>query len=731
MRKLLSASLALGLALSFAAFGSPASASPTATAQLFPDSAVDRELVTIDMTAEGKIVRKSLVDALSVYGSGFVRVTDLNEPNGLRNLDGFAAPESVSGNSVTWALDVNGQKDILTVAPNIPADALISVTPRYFIAGKRVSASKLVGYSGNVTIEYVLANTSRKIQTFDVTDKTGHTTKAALETWVPLVGQTQFELPSGMWSSIDAPDASIVTDDNNVNHVTFTSILAPLVGTTTQTVRLSGRVKNLEMAETRLVFQPLLPGAAEDTVRLTAEGAGKLFSGVGQIDANLGKLQTGTLALILGLEQLYQGILDAQAGIGSVGKTDTIVDGLKRVLDGLKDLGDSSAGVPAIKAGVDQLTAGVNDAVAGLGSASANGTILNGLSKLDGGLGTLSGASGLAAIKGGIDQLNAQTGAFAAGLLGTAPASPVPPTAASTLSNDLQFLKSIAGSAASLCDTYAAALGQPSCTAAGIGAATMSAVGTGAQQKIDAGRTCLTVGGVPGLCAGAEPNGAQEGLSALSAGTQQAITSIGTPATSPTLTLRGGLAALTAGVTQLKAGLKSGDPSNPGILEGLEAVAGGLQKAIAGIGTVGQANTLTDGADQLFTGTQDLASGVGQLAAGSNSAAAGAKQIGDGQAALSTQGTKALQAGVGDNVRQASEALAVIGSMKQRAANESSLYGPPQGASESSTFVVRVGGISARNVVTVLRFAIAAALLMVLVGAGITASRRTPTSAMA
>src|SRR5207249_2571888 len=95
------------------------------------------------------------------------------------------------------------------------------------------------------------------------------------------------ELPADTWQKLDAPGAAIVTDENKIQHVTFTSVLAPLIGATTQTARMTATVKNLALREVRIVFQPLLPEGVEQSVSATAAGAGKLFDGVGQVDANL------------------------------------------------------------------------------------------------------------------------------------------------------------------------------------------------------------------------------------------------------------------------------------------------------------------------------------------------------------------------------------------------------------------------------------------------------------
>ena len=683
MRKPMITILALGLLLSFAGFGATGAAAQSA---VVADKAVDRELVSVRTDAAGAITRVDLVDALSVYGNGRVRIVDRNASVGLRNLIGFEGPAAASGSNVTWDVDVKGSKEMLTVAQRIKPTLPVSVTPTYFIGDRVVKAAELRGYEGEIAIEYRLANKTRRTEDLEVTNAAGQTVTAPIDTYVPFVGQASFELTPDVWERIEAPGASVVTDDQQIRHVTYTAILAPIVGVSTQTIRLAGRVKDFEMGEVRMVFQPLLPGGADTVAAKTIEGGTALFQGVGAIDANLGKLQQGTSQLVDGLSQLYAGILEARSGLGDVGTTDTIVDGLKQVLDGLEDLGDSQAGVPAIKAGVEELAAGIEEMLAGLGSAGTPGTILNGLAQVSGGLGQLGAPTGLAAAKGGVDQVNA-------GL-----------TQAETALAGLQA--ALGGSIAEI-QGASATLGCP-------GSLNPACPLLDSALNSSHGMSTVTLPGLASLEAGTGL--AKAGLDQVSGGLSSAIGAVGQ--------LSAGVTAVTAGVQLVKAGLKSGNPNSPGVIEGLEAVASGLTQVISGIGSVGTEDTLTDGASQLLSGSQELADGVDQIAGGTSDAQAGASQIGDGQGQLSQEGTKVIQAGIGGSLQEASSALASLEAMKRRAANESFVYGPPEGAEGSATYVFRISEITKRNIETGIKLGIGAVMLILLMSAGMTAVRR-------
>lgn len=693
-----------------------------------PDRAVDRELILVRVANTGEIVRTTLLNSLTIFGEGRVQITDLGETVGVRNLYGFETP-ILTGRNLTWTTNVRGSEEIVTSAP-VTKELPISIRPRYFLDGNEVTPGELAGKSGNVSIEYTVANTTRKFQDLTFTEASGHEVTRPAETYVPFVGSVEMLLPAESWKRITAEGGQVTTDERKVSHVTFTTILAPIIGSVTQRIRVDGVVENFKMGETRMSFAPLVPGSALGRAQGTSDATARLFGGVNQIDENLLKIYQGTLQLVDGLTQLYEGILKARAGVGAVGTDNTIVDGLDKVLNGLKLLGDANAGLPAAKAGIDALIAGVEQIIAGLGSANTPGTILGGLAGIEAGLAGLRGVpgpppTGLHLVKGGIDATNAGVGAIATAV-GTDPdpAAPVAPTPLTTISNDVQFLKDRAIDAATVCDAYAALLGVPSCTALGIGPATMTAVGGAAQTKLDVARTCMTTGGVPGVCAGPEPNGISEALTALSAGTQTAIDGIGLPTDAPTASLRGGVAAVTAGVNLVKAGLSSGNPNDPKVLEGLQAVGAGLAKAIAGVGTVGTSNTLTDGVDKLFTGSKTLGDGLDQIADGTFKARGGAETIGQSQYLLSTFGLGVMRGSVGDSREEASKAVAILKAMQERAATDGFLYGPPEGADGSTTYVFAVAGVSKADLSLPIKFAVAGIIVFGLIVVGGAALRR-------
>lgn len=745
MKRLMAFSFALGLALTPASFGAASAAEvptgaaqggpePTQNAAGAPDRVSDRELVVVYMDADGTIARTSLVDSLTTFGQGAVTVTDVGEPAGFRNLNGFTRP-AFDGNNLTWRIEVEKRKDLLTastVEGALPAGPPpVAVTPRYFLNGEAVNPERLRGAEGDVAVEFALENQTAQTQTLSFYNNRGSKVSGPLETYVPFVAQVTMDLPSSQWTRISAPGGRIITDDNGVHHIAFSPILAPLLGSVRQTVRLEGAVKDLELGTTRIVALPLAPpDTSLSTASQTTGGAFELYGGVGQVDSNLQQLSEGTIKLIDGLAQLEAGIVEAhqgsidladgltqirqgtedatdgadqlEAGAGAVGVGDTIVDGLKQVLDGLEALGDETEGLPAAKAGVDALIAGVEAIVAGIGDTATGGTILGGLDDV---------RDGIAAASAGLDGIVA--------LIGESPDPIVideladlfttpPPGAATSIRYDVEYLRAYAQLIGALCGAGCAGL-----------TGTIDDVADDSIQTKLAGASAGITGGV------------QPGLDALVAGVETLID----------------------GMEDIKVGLESADPSDPGVLEGLQAVSAGLAEAIAGIGTVGEEDTLTDGVNQLFVGAEDLADGIqqladglaelttgtsdaetgagdladglGQIETGATDAKDGASQIGDGQNRLSREGTQVIQKGVGTSLKEASQALAVLEAMKVRANDDAFLYGPPQGGTGSAAYVYEIRGIDARNFGSLIKFGVAAAMMAGLgfVGAAVRARR--------
>ncbi len=100
----------------------------------------------------------------------------------------------------------------------------------------------------------------------------------------------------------------------------------------------------------------------------------------------------------------------------------------------------------------------------------------------------------------------------------------------------------------------------------------------------------------------------------LKQGLHQMKEGIGDPATNPSLLYA--MAAMQMGLTQMKAGLSTGDPDNPGLLEGLQLLSAGLADAIVGLGSSDAPDTLLYGTNAIKEGLTQVGGGTQQMVEG-------------------------------------------------------------------------------------------------------------------
>lgn len=389
-------------------------------------------------------------------------------------------------------------------------------------------------------------------------------------------------------------------------------------------------------------------GKLSDGNKALADGAKKLDEGAGKISDGLGKANTGGTQLADGSKQLATGAGAAAAGAKQLS------DGLALISGGLDQV-SAAQGLPAALDGAKKLRVGVEQLRAGLGAPEADGTILNGLAKVGGGLAQVKGGltqlgDGLPNAIGGVNQIKSGIDSQILPGLG----SPTAPGQTVRYALDQVRLGLAAGSAdgASLDQLQGAAklLGD----ALGCGAppypAPPSPPTNGCQivatlyygiaqikTNSQAGAAALKSAGdgLTGIVAGLQV--ASGGLGQISGGLGNALSGVNTLRTGVEQ-LQAGNTALSAGATKVALGLKSGDTTAPGVAEGLDALVTGLTAAVGGV-------------TQLAAGAKTASAGSAALADGNAKLAAGATQIADGNGALSTglnqlfTGSKELKAG--------------------------------------------------------------------------------------
>src|SRR5436305_1002532 len=287
------------------------SAAAAVTAAKTPSRVVNRETVQINASSTGAVDTARLFNQLTVYGDGTYRVADPTATDGIRNLDGFAAPKVVNGQAV-WNVTTNGRADRRTVA-NVPASKLpVTLKASYTLDGKAISPSNLVGKTGTVVASYTVANTTAAPTAISYKDGHGKTVTETINLVSPLVGQLQTDLPD-TFTDVRTPRADLAGDGHGGTIAAFTLVLFGPIGAPAQSFGWTAHVTDAAVPPATLQVLPVVPSrhpelkTGEDGYQQGAETGAELTDGAGQIDANLVKLRDGAGQLLDGLSRAADG----------------------------------------------------------------------------------------------------------------------------------------------------------------------------------------------------------------------------------------------------------------------------------------------------------------------------------------------------------------------------------------------------------------------------------------
>lgn len=487
----------------------------------------------------------------------------------------------------------------------------------------------------------------------------------------------------------------------------------------------------IQLHEGSQELQAGLEGKAAPGAEKLAGGASDLNDGLGQIDDGASELADGAGRLRDGLGQIDDGAGVLADGAGRLsGGTGNALSGSVRLRDGLALISggleqlSASEGLPKAAQGVDLLKAGVDQILAGFGTVGVEGTLIDGLNRLELGATQLSGGAAgldtgagdlkagleqltatgaLPAAKGGVDQVKSGLDASLAdggsldlleGGLNTLMSLDCGPICQGVIST--QILPGVQDSRTRLAEA-SQGLGQ---VAGGLAAAihgldTMLIPGAG---QLAQGATQLSAGAGQ-LAAGATKakNGAlslQGGVSQVRAGLVELDEGL-TKAVAGVLQLSSGASDAHAGSGDLASGLGLIDSGAGELAAGAGRLAGGTSDARSGAGDLAAgagrladgtsrafegSSLLSDGAAELARGLIDAAEGSGLLAEGLGKASGGAPRLVDGAGRLSKEGTKVIAGKGAETAQEYGTLAAVLTAGAQRAEAERMAYGAPEGA---------------------------------------------------
>lgn len=263
----------------------------------------------------------------------------------IKNVKGEEMPK-IDGDNITW--DTN-KKDIFyqgTTDKDLP----IEVEVKYFLDGKEMTPSDIVGESGEVKIRLELKNKDSHVVSF----KNG----GRKTLYTPFSSIVVMNLPLDKFTNVKINSGKVVSDGNN-QFITFVSLpgfnksvdLDKNLVDLPEYLEVKADVKDFEMGPIVITVTSELPevGGLEK-----AKDLDQLIDGINQIKEASEKLSEATGKLYEGQESLNNGINELIDGIGKANLgASSLKDGSGKLKDGINS---SYEGSQEINKGVNTLS---------------------------------------------------------------------------------------------------------------------------------------------------------------------------------------------------------------------------------------------------------------------------------------------------------------------------------------------------------------------------------------
>jgi hypothetical protein len=584
------------------------------------------EFVVATMASSGQIEEVQVFNQLSLNGDGTVTVKEekaFDDVGGYQAVKSFTKP-SVEGNYIVWPeIQVDGPTSVIAATklsePMVEEARMripLGVRFKYWFEGEPVTDLETVtGKSGRFKMELTLTNESKEKTEIEYKDAaTGKMVTEEVETYLPMVILPyDWYFDNSIFFNLKADPTGLVVPMPDFFNVGWSIPLFPPATEESHTIWVTADTKNFQMPPLTLAVAFEFP------------------------ETN----QTDPLSILSQyIKAFYDGMVAVNEGIGSPTTDPSLLYGINAIYDGLQQMG---AGLPAapqaineqLKPGVDEMAAGIADSLPLVGSTVNDpDTLLYAANAVLSNLQTISGYLGSATTEGSLIY-----GAYSVmnGLSNTDPANPGLLQGLELISMGLGLVEgSLNANVSALGGVYA------ELADAGIGSGTirdlvdssptmaamekvalnnvMDAVAADVQAVIDSitapypfGSIALVQAIKDNIDAEALPGVQQmyDGLTLIYGGLVAIQSGLGSTTTGDSLLYAS--AAIEEGLISLRAALSTGNPSDPGLYEGLVQVSGGLtelatalDEAVAGIGSAGTPDTLLYGADQVNSGLAQL-----------------------------------------------------------------------------------------------------------------------------
>ncbi len=343
---------------------------------------VNTETVQVYTSPSGQVQNRRVYEQLALTGRGSVDLSNPVSTDHLRNLDGFSGFTVKDGDQVVKT-SVDGEKRLRTVS-NFDGKLPLDVSVAYKLDGKPVQPGDVVGRSGHLAVTFTVQNITGRPQQVSFDDGKGGTVTKTVQVPIPIVGSLTTTAPAS-FTNVHSDSANMGGDGKGGTQLSFTMTLFPPIGSDTAVFGYDADITDGVVPRAEVSALPVDPlqsptfrsaaggykGGADTGVQLTA--------GATQIDGNLLKLRDGAAKLLAGLLQLRDGASRLRDGltVSALPGSQRLADGAGRLDTGLGQInsgskrlaagtGEAFAGSKTLRAGAHRLANGQQDLLSGV-----------------------------------------------------------------------------------------------------------------------------------------------------------------------------------------------------------------------------------------------------------------------------------------------------------------------------------------------------------------------------
>jgi len=216
------------------------------------------QTVAVSNNADGSISGKPVVfTQLTANGSSAHTVKVPMSSSGLRNLVGLRRPPIEDGKAV-WNLDLNGPTTERTISHFQTSSLPLKVSVTYWLNGKKMKASDIVGKSGLLKTTYTVQNVTTKKTSVTFKNIFGVNQTMATSVPIPVAAAFSITFPSS-FTNLRLPGASTYGLGNGTLSASWTLFTFEPLGSLTQSVSYEAQVTNAMIPSATLEAEVVPP----------------------------------------------------------------------------------------------------------------------------------------------------------------------------------------------------------------------------------------------------------------------------------------------------------------------------------------------------------------------------------------------------------------------------------------------------------------------------------------